>query len=589
MTTSGRTYRGKDDAARDEAAVMDAIDNYYFQFTAALPKAKYEETLRGWASAGSDLAQSVTESQFFEWTTDLLLFTPSMSGSTAMDRLLRGAKATTPAERAAVDALGHAQFRLLEVRGRVGVNMVGLTDLATGELVPLLDEAIPASAVGIAFAARIVPLPSGRFLMIGRFLGLTDEMRGMALSFVRPGKGLGNGYRCAAALYKDAVRHGALPEEILGGGNEATFSDLMENLTQIMVLGATWSVAADTGDQDILDDLALQARGLADVENLVDALGQLGQIRPDAPAGLAGAYESIIAIQMETMLRRAAAGLARPGESLEAVARAIDGHIGAGRMERAARSHFDRISGRISFRSAESTPDSAEVDRVIQRIKGLRSKTLDQGCTEEEALAAAAKVAELLDRYGLTLDAATLREEQCEGLRVETDRKRTAPVDDCLVAIAGFCDCRVWRETTSEGTLRAVFFGLRPDVAAAGMLHQVVEAAFDSETDRFRGGDTYGKLAGGDRRSAANSFQIGLAHGISGKLSALRSERQAAMATKSGRDLVPLKASIIDEEFEALGLDLTSKKSNRTRRVNSEAYRSGHSAGVAFEPHRKLG
>jgi len=588
MTTSGKTQGGEQASIEHEAALIDAIDQYYMQFTSALPKAKYEELLRGWASAASDLAQDVTESQFFDWSTDLLLFTPSMSGATAMDRLLRGAKATTPAERAAVNALGHAQFRLLEVRGRVGVNVVGLTDLATGELVPLLDEAIPASAVGIAFAARLVPLPSGRFLMIGRFLGLTDGMRDMALSFVRPGKGLGNGYRCAAALYKDAVRHGVLPEEILGGGNEATFADLMENVTPIMALGATWLVAADIGEQDILDDLISRARGLADVENLVDALGQLGQIRPDAPAGLAGAYESIIAIQMETILRRAAAGLARPGESLEAVARAIDGHIGAGRMERAARGHFDRISGRISFRSAEGAPDSAEVDRVIQRIKGLRSKTLEQGCTEEEAMAAAAKVAELLDRYGLTLDEATLREEQCEGLRVETDRKRMAPVDDCLVAIASFCDCRVWRETTSEGTLRAVFFGLRPDVAAAGMLHQVVEATFDSETDRFRSGDTYGKLAGGDRRTAANSFQIGLAHGIAGKLETLRAERQATMVTKSGRDLVPMKASVVEDEFEALGLDLTSKKSSRGRRVHGEAYRSGHSTGAAFEPHRKL-
>ena len=586
---SDRTYRSKDDAARDEAAVVDAIDNYYFQFTATLPKAKYEETLRGWASAASDLAQSVTESQFFEWTTDLLLFTPSMSGSTAMDRLLRGVKPATPAERQAVDALGRAQFRLLGIRSRLDPETVALTDLATGEAVTLIDDGLPGSAAGMALAARLVPLASGRFLAIGTFLGLTDTMRDLAMTFVRPGKGPGNGYRCAAALYKEAVRHGALPEAFLGSDRKENLSGLLDNVTPVMMLAATWSAAAKADDQDTLDDLAVQARGLADVENLVDALGLLGQISPDAPDGVAGAFESVIAIQMETILRRAAAGLARPGESLHAVAKEIDGHIGSGRMERAARRHFDRISGRISFRTAEGAQDSADVDRVIQRIKGLRSKTLDQGCTEEEALAAAAKVAELLDRYGLTLDAATLREEQCEGLRVETDRKRTAPVDDCLVAIAGFCDCRVWRETTHEGTLRAVFFGLRPDVAAAGMLHQVVEAAFDSETDRFRGGDTYGRLAGGDRRSAANSFQIGLAHGISGKLMALRTQRQAAMATKSGRDLVPLKASVIDEEFEALGLDLTSKKSSRTRRVNSEAYRSGHSAGVAFEPHRKLG
>ena len=41
-------------------------------------------------------------------------------------------------------------------------------------------------------------------------------------------------------------------------------------------------------------------------------------------------------------------------------------------------------------------PDLAALDRLKTRIQGLRSKTTDNGCTESEALLAAAKVAELL-------------------------------------------------------------------------------------------------------------------------------------------------------------------------------------------------
>jgi Protein of unknown function (DUF2786) len=48
-------------------------------------------------------------------------------------------------------------------------------------------------------------------------------------------------------------------------------------------------------------------------------------------------------------------------------------------------------------------PDLAVLDRLKTRIQGLRSKTTDNGCTESEALLAAAKVAELLDRYDLSL------------------------------------------------------------------------------------------------------------------------------------------------------------------------------------------
>ena len=45
----------------------------------------------------------------------------------------------------------------------------------------------------------------------------------------------------------------------------------------------------------------------------------------------------------------------------------------------------------------------AALDRLKTRIQGLRSKTTNNGCTEAEALLATAKVAELLDRYDLSL------------------------------------------------------------------------------------------------------------------------------------------------------------------------------------------
>ena len=41
-------------------------------------------------------------------------------------------------------------------------------------------------------------------------------------------------------------------------------------------------------------------------------------------------------------------------------------------------------------------PDLAAFDGLKTRIQGLRAKTTDNGCTEAEALSAAAKVAELL-------------------------------------------------------------------------------------------------------------------------------------------------------------------------------------------------
>ena len=65
-------------------------------------------------------------------------------------------------------------------------------------------------------------------------------------------------------------------------------------------------------------------------------------------------------------------------------------------------------------------PDLAALDRLKTRIQGLRSKTTDNGCTEAEALLAAAKVAELLDRYDLSLTDVEFRDAACEQREYET-------------------------------------------------------------------------------------------------------------------------------------------------------------------------
>ena len=90
--------------------------------------------------------------------------------------------------------------------------------------------------------------------------------------------------------------------------------------------------------------------------------------------------------------------------------------------------------------------DLAALDRLKTRIQGLRSKTTDNGCTEAEALLAAAKMAELLDRYDLSLTDVEIRDTPCEQREYETYRKKRIPLDGCIGTIANFCDCLVWCE-----------------------------------------------------------------------------------------------------------------------------------------------
>jgi len=177
----------------------------------------------------------------------------------------------------------------------------------------------------------------------------------------------------------------------------------------------------------------------------------------------------------------------------------------------------------------------------------------------------------------------TLNKAMSAMLRHDIGRRR-APLDGCMPAIGLFCDCKVWMETAASGVIRFVFFGLPADVEAAHYLHDLIVATFATETTRFKNEDA--TTASSQRRVSARSFEIGLAHGICDKLTSMKAERDAANRRSTGRDLVPLKTSIIDDEMEKLGLSFHAKGQTRKREVAPDAYRTGREVGRKFEPRR---
>jgi len=229
-------------------------------------------------------------------------------------------------------------------------------------------------------------------------------------------------------------------------------------------------------------------------------------------------------------------------------------------------------------------PDPAALDKLRTRIQGLRAKTIDNGCTEGEALAAAAKVAELLDRYDLSLTDVELRHAPCERRAYETHRKKRIPLDDCIGAIADFCDCRVWREKNRTGEARYVFFGLRSDIEVAHYLTELIDTAVRSELGRYKTTSDYQRFRHQERHVANASFALGMVASIADKLTAMKVARDEANI-RTGRDLVVLKAAVVDGELEKLGLKLQIV-SRTSRMVSTTAYEAGEASGaaLAFDP-----
>ena len=222
----------------------------------------------------------------------------------------------------------------------------------------------------------------------------------------------------------------------------------------------------------------------------------------------------------------------------------------------------------------------AALDKLKLRIQALRAKTIDNGCTEEEALAAAAKVAELLDRHDLSLTDVELRAAPCERRAYETHRKKRVPLDDCIGAIAHFCDCRVWREKNAAGETSYVFFGLRSDIEVAHYLTELIDTAVRAELGRFKTSVDYGRFRHQQRHLANASFALGMVASIADKLVAIKASRDS-VNHGTGRGLVVLKTSVVDAEFDKLDLKLRAQRS-KSRMVSMTAYEAGGAAGASL-------
>jgi hypothetical protein len=222
----------------------------------------------------------------------------------------------------------------------------------------------------------------------------------------------------------------------------------------------------------------------------------------------------------------------------------------------------------------------AALDKLKLRIQALRAKTIDNGCTEDEALSAAAKVAELLDRHDLSLTDVELRAAACERRVYETHRRKRIPLDDCIAAIALFCDCRVWREKNALSETSYVFFGLRSDIEVAHYLAELIDTAVRSELGRFKTTADYRRFRHQQRHLANASFALGMVASIAERLVALKAGRDA-VNQGTGRGLVVLKTSVVDAEFDKLDLKLRTQRST-SRMVSMTAYEAGGAAGASL-------
>lgn len=206
-------------------------------------------------------------------------------------------------------------------------------------------------------------------------------------------------------------------------------------------------------------------------------------------------------------------------------------------------------------------------DAIAARIRALLAKTVATGATEAEAMTAAEKARELMEKY--RIEAGDLDKEP---IRVETpEQRRGALIRANLMAGVGrFCQVMAYRG--ADDNFR--FVGREGDVVFATWLLDALEAFVSRRTlDHVA---SLGGMSRGARDRALQSFTLGACARISERL------REASPAVSRG------EARAIAEYLKGQGIAIVTQKRRGSTTVDRDSFDAGRSAGDGAQFNRPV-
>jgi hypothetical protein len=208
---------------------------------------------------------------------------------------------------------------------------------------------------------------------------------------------------------------------------------------------------------------------------------------------------------------------------------------------------------------------------MLNKIRALLSKRTENGCTQEEELAALAKARALMDAYEVTeADLQLVKEEGVIMRKEGRGAKDPHGIKFALSrAVGEFCDCKAWRNR-EEGL---VFLGLASDVQFGTWLLDHLTSFVLTELTKHLMRDV---AINAQRRQVINGFVDGVTWRISERLRELC--KPPATASANSRALVVTKQGMIKAKMKELDIRLRSCGGS-SRQHDEGSFAAGRSAG----------
>jgi len=218
---------------------------------------------------------------------------------------------------------------------------------------------------------------------------------------------------------------------------------------------------------------------------------------------------------------------------------------------------------------------NGEREKIAARIRALRAKTVGNGCTEEEAIAAAEMLARLLEKYNMTLDEAELRSSPFERHSERHEDHVGARLWKVAAAVSYLTGARYWGARPGE-VPEVSFFGFAHEVQVACYMLEICTGAMRRQQRRLVG-DALGFLTSRQRRTVL-PFLDGMADRLAERIRALKPEQPA------GNGLIVVHDALVAQAMKDAGLDLQDGRARGSRSLEPEYFMGRIAADrVAFD------
>ena len=212
---------------------------------------------------------------------------------------------------------------------------------------------------------------------------------------------------------------------------------------------------------------------------------------------------------------------------------------------------------------------------IVEKIRALSERTVENGCSESEALIAAKKMSALMEKHNISLSEVNMKERSCSGLEVQTGTSR---MPRWIADLASFCAWHYDAKLIYTGSI-LTFFGLSEGAEAGKALFNVLSSAVKCETSLYMlTSEYFNNRKFNSSRVLTNSFRLGMVYRLSERLEEIKKQRDASVEKTTGTSLVVVKDALVEEEARKAFSDIKTAK-NTDPAIDYDALMSGKAAG----------